>query len=60
MLYFNPVGAHFKAKLADFGLACSVHEKDSYEVAAKTLLPVRWAAPESLVFGKFTTASDVW
>ena len=54
------VGEGFKAKLSDFGLARGVHEKDYYKVVAKTALPVRWMAPESLLYGKFTSASDVW
>ena len=54
------VGEGFKAKLSDFGLARGVHEKDYYKVTARTTLPVRWMAPESLLYGKFTTASDVW
>ena len=54
------VGEGFKAKLSDFGLARGVHEKDYYKMAARTALPVRWMAPESLLYGKFTIASDVW
>ena len=54
------VGEGFKAKLSDFGLARGVHEKDYYKVVAQTALPVRWMAPESLLYGKFTSASDVW
>ena len=54
------VGEGFKAKLSDFGLARGVQEKDYYKVVARTALPVRWMAPESLLYGKFTSASDVW
>ena len=47
-------------KLADFGMARGVHESDYYRVAGQAILPVRWLAPESLVYGIFTSASDVW
>ena len=47
-------------KLADFGLARGVQQKDYYRIAGQTVLPVRWLAPESLVYGVFTSASDVW
>lgn len=60
LAYFNAVGEGFKAKLADFGLARGVHEKDYYKVTGHTMLPVKWLAPESLLYGKFTSASDVW
>ena len=29
-------------------------------VQTKSLLPVRWMPPESILYGKFTTESDVW
>jgi serine/threonine protein kinase len=47
-------------KVADFGLAKVIQEKDYYKVAGRAVLPVRWMAPESLLFGVFTSASDVW
>ena len=47
-------------KIADFGLARGVHDKDYYRVAGQAVLPVRWMAPECLLYGVFTTKSDVW
>ena len=56
----SSVGANLLIKIADFGLARGVYDKDYYRVAGKTFLPVRWMAPECLMYGVFTTASDVW
>lgn len=47
-------------KLADFGLARRMEDKDYYLMGGKRVLPVRWMAPESLVYGLSTSASDVW
>ncbi|VDI57645.1 focal adhesion kinase 1 [Mytilus galloprovincialis] len=46
-------------KLADFGLS-RVVEEQSYYKASKGKLPIKWMAPESINFRRFTTASDVW
>ena len=54
------VGASLLIKIADFGLARGVYDKDYYRVAGRTFLPVRWMAPECLMYGVFSTASDVW
>ena len=29
-------------------------------VRGRAVLPIRWMAPESIIYGKFTTATDVW
>ena len=58
--HYNKVGDKFKAKLSDFGLARGVHENDYYKVTSATKLPVKWMAPESLLFKRFSSASDVW
>ncbi|XP_078465914.1 hepatocyte growth factor receptor-like isoform X2 [Lampetra planeri] len=52
----------FTVKVADFGLARDVVDKEYYSVTAHrgAKLPVKWMAPESLQTQKFTTKSDVW
>ncbi|XP_067292972.1 hepatocyte growth factor receptor isoform X2 [Pseudorasbora parva] len=49
-------------KVADFGLARDVYDKEYYSVHNKhgVKLPVKWMALESLQTHKFTTKSDVW
>ncbi|KAK8721924.1 hypothetical protein OTU49_012636, partial [Cherax quadricarinatus] len=53
------VYSHDCVKLADFGLSRWVEEQ-SYYKASKGKLPIKWMAPESINFRRFTSASDVW
>uniref|UniRef100_A0A8B9KTD2 non-specific protein-tyrosine kinase n=1 Tax=Astyanax mexicanus TaxID=7994 RepID=A0A8B9KTD2_ASTMX len=46
-------------KLGDFGLSRYI-ENEEYYKASITRLPIKWMAPESINFRRFTTASDVW
>ena len=46
--------------LGDFGMTRDIYETDYYRKGGRSLLPVRWMAPESLKDGVFRTASDVW
>ncbi|KAK9511292.1 hypothetical protein O3M35_005872 [Rhynocoris fuscipes] len=46
-------------KLGDFGLSRWVEER-SYYKASRGKLPIKWMAPESINFRRFTAASDVW
>lgn len=52
----------FTVKVADFGLARDVFDKEYYSIRRhkKARLPVKWMALESLQTQKFTTKSDVW
>ena len=45
--------------VADFGLSRWI-DTDTYYKASKGKLPIKWMAPESINFRRFTTASDVW
>ncbi|XP_061463027.1 focal adhesion kinase 1 isoform X4 [Rhineura floridana] len=46
-------------KLGDFGLSRYM-EDSTYYKASKGKLPIKWMAPESINFRRFTSASDVW
>ncbi|XP_076804067.1 focal adhesion kinase 1-like isoform X3 [Clavelina lepadiformis] len=46
-------------KLGDFGLSRYM-EDQNYYTASKGKLPIKWMAPESINFRRFTTATDVW
>ncbi|XP_058987941.1 tyrosine-protein kinase transmembrane receptor Ror isoform X2 [Musca domestica] len=54
------VGENLMVKISDFGLSRDIYSSDYYRVQSKSLLPVRWMPSESILYGKFTTESDVW
>ncbi|ELU15567.1 hypothetical protein CAPTEDRAFT_168773 [Capitella teleta] len=47
-------------KVADFGLARLIAEKDYYKAQAGLALPLKWMAIEALEHRRFSHASDVW
>ncbi|KAH8035512.1 hypothetical protein HPB51_005794 [Rhipicephalus microplus] len=49
------VGEALTVKISDFGLSRDVYSSDYYRVQSKSLLPVRWMPPESILYGRFTT-----
>ncbi|XP_067031299.1 fibroblast growth factor receptor 3-like isoform X1 [Acropora muricata] len=54
------VGERENCKITDFGMARDVQEEDIYERKTKGRLPVKWTAYEALLYGQYTTKSDVW
>ncbi|XP_043496562.1 tyrosine-protein kinase transmembrane receptor Ror-like isoform X1 [Polistes fuscatus] len=54
------VGSGLVVKIADFGLSRDVYTCDYYKIGGSRLLPIRWMAPESLLYGRFTLESDIW
>ncbi|XP_022809433.1 proto-oncogene tyrosine-protein kinase receptor Ret-like [Stylophora pistillata] len=47
-------------KVTDFGMARDVLEDNIYQRKSKGRLPVKWTAIEALLYGKYSTKSDVW
>ncbi|XP_065213541.1 plexin-2-like [Planococcus citri] len=47
-------------KIADFGLARDIQNKEYYRKKTKGRLPVKWMAPEALSHGRYTSKSDAW
>lgn len=47
-------------KIGDFGLSHNLYSKDYYRVRGQAVLPIRWMSPEAIIYGKFSTAGDVW
>ncbi|XP_011704000.1 PREDICTED: tyrosine-protein kinase transmembrane receptor Ror-like [Wasmannia auropunctata] len=54
------VGSSLIVKIADFGMSRDIYTCDYYKIGGSRLLPVRWMAPESVVYGRFTLETDVW
>ncbi|XP_062509556.1 insulin-like growth factor 1 receptor isoform X2 [Corticium candelabrum] len=47
-------------KIGDFGLTRDIYDNDYYRKVGQGPLPVRWMPPESLKYGIFSHASDIW
>lgn len=61
MLFLFRLDETFTAKVADFGMARDIYDKEYYSIQdqKRVKLPVKWMAIESLQTQKFTTKSDV-
>ncbi|XP_070532461.1 tyrosine-protein kinase ABL1-like isoform X2 [Ptychodera flava] len=53
------IGENHSLKVADFGLA-RLMTGDTYTAHAGAKFPIKWTAPESLAYNKFSIKSDVW
>eukprot|EP01114_Cavostelium_apophysatum_P005290 TRINITY_DN1609_c0_g1_i2.p1 TRINITY_DN1609_c0_g1~~TRINITY_DN1609_c0_g1_i2.p1 ORF type:complete len:602 (+),score=84.00 TRINITY_DN1609_c0_g1_i2:143-1807(+) len=52
-------GSDYVIKVGDFGMSRST-QSDQYSSSKEVELPIKWTAPESLLYGNFTSKSDVW
>ena len=46
-------------QIGDFGMARDLMD-DTYYKSSGGKVPVKWTAPEALLYRKYSTASDVW
>lgn len=53
------VGENHLVKVADFGLSRLMTE-ETYIAHVGAKFPIKWTAPESLAYNKFSIKSDVW
>ncbi|XP_022711701.1 discoidin domain-containing receptor 2-like isoform X2 [Varroa jacobsoni] len=55
------VGAGYTVKICDFAMSRSEYQHDYYRMqGGRSMLPVRWMSWEAILFGRFSTKSDVW
>ncbi|XP_028968727.1 tyrosine-protein kinase SYK-like [Galendromus occidentalis] len=55
------VESESKVKLSDFGLAHHLHDGASHSAKSRDrCLPIKWYAPETILWNIFTIKSDVW
>ncbi|XP_051764681.1 tyrosine-protein kinase transmembrane receptor ROR2 [Ctenopharyngodon idella] len=47
-------------KILDLGLFREVYSADYYKLMGTNPFPVRWMSPEAILYGKFSTDSDIW
>uniref|UniRef100_G1T1B6 receptor protein-tyrosine kinase n=1 Tax=Oryctolagus cuniculus TaxID=9986 RepID=G1T1B6_RABIT len=52
------VGKNYTIKIADFGMSRNLYSGDYYRIQGRAVLPIRWMSWESILLGKFTTASE--
>ncbi|XP_022781087.1 tyrosine-protein kinase SRK3-like isoform X1 [Stylophora pistillata] len=54
------VGEGETCKVTDFGMARDIQEDNIYQMRSKGRIPLKWTAFEALLYGKYSTKSDVW
>ncbi|KAI1905156.1 hypothetical protein AGOR_G00013240 [Albula goreensis] len=47
-------------KILDLGVFREVYSADYYKLTGTNPFPIRWMSPEAIVYGKFSTDSDIW
>ena len=51
---------NLSCRIADFGMCCEIRNEQEYYRSSGIFIPVRWAAPESVFYQRYSNKSDVW
>ena len=54
------VAKDFTIRIADFGMSREVGSEKNYYTSSGGVVPLRWTAPEAVLFQKYSEKSDVW
>ena len=54
------VGKNLVVKIGDFGMCKDVYKSDYYRNGKEALLPIKWMAPEAILYSKATIQTDIW
>ena len=49
----------FSSQIADFGMSRRLDD-DSYYITKGGRIPLKWTAPEAILYRKYSSKSDVW
>ena len=47
-------------QISDFGMTREVESETYYMLGKGAKIPVKWTAPEAILYKKYTTKSDIW
>ena len=51
---------NLSCRIADFGMCRELKKEQEYHKSSGTHIPVRWTAPESVFYQRYSEKSDVW
>ncbi|KAM3600103.1 uncharacterized protein V6R79_017656 [Siganus canaliculatus] len=51
---------NLSVKILDLGFLRDVYSADYYNLMGTSPFPIRWMSPEAIMYGKFSTDSDIW
>ncbi|KAG1699629.1 Tyrosine-protein kinase transmembrane receptor Ror [Nymphon striatum] len=54
------IGDGLNVKISNFGFARETYACDYFHSPTNGLLPIRWMPAEAILYGKFSTESDIW